>query len=714
MKHLANLIAVLVFALALAGLVIMPANARQAGPGPIGAAAAVGDEPVFTPDSSIKYALSDLAGIPEEYRKYIRYLSMYNLKASDRKKLAQTVSFVVNSLSVKKNIKIPVYVGNSQETVIRINLSDYGIDPKDWDDLGKNGSGIKPIPDPYFHSKAAKIKTQIDAKVAASVTPAKTQKVIKYRIETRFDPRFGGNVQVQVPYEEEVPVTSEQAPPATAATISSTDKGVPGIDAPEKTALVAAAWLDPATNGLLKQGTHSDFPMLRADWFVVNAIQPPAYYKFYKLGDNIKDFEKLVGANVAESILLRGADKAVVTTSSVARNNRTLTRGGTLNGGYIWISHDTLNSVGDRKYMINLLNEKFDATEVLATLPNKLYVWFLTDGAGKRVDFADPNVAIDSTATDKIVRCGRSCMICHSDGIRPIEDRVRKITDVLTDRDQIRLLIPDFNDYQRVIDLFGSNLDKQIVDDAQIYANAVSLATGLTMQKNAQQLGHYYNLYAENTVSIEVAARECGLPLGEFVALIKKRSKDDVVLGLFKGAGMQARRDQWEDSFQEIMLEIINDRLQMAPTKPVMPPTPNWNSGPPVANPEAKDDGPPEANQVRVLTTPGGQVKLKRKNPEPVDVLAFPHKANQEPPPPTKRQTTLVVTVPERESKLIVNKVEIKSTGITRTFKTPLLPDNEEFVYEMHCVTTHGEETTLTSRTVKFKPGDEVKVDLSK
>lgn len=757
---LRRLFAAVLIGVMAAAAVVLPAQTPA--DVPAATAKAEAPDPIYSPDSSVQYALADLAGIPEEHQPYIRYLSMYNLPAVDRKKAAQTVSFVVNSLSRRKQIRIPVYVGNSGETVIRINLFDYDIDPKDWDDLGKNGSGIKPVPDPYFHAFKEKIVPPPPVEVDKKVT--KTRSVTKYRTELRYDPRFGGQVQVQVPY---------QATEEYTETVKAEAPGNPAEATKEKI-LVDAPWINAAAIAKLRIWTKSEFPVLRADWFTTNAIQPPAYYKFFKLGNNLKDFEKLVGANLDESLRLRGADKAMVVTSSVARNNRTITRSGTLNGGYIWITNDSLKSVDDRQYAVNLLNAKFDATEVLATLPNRLYVWFLTDGAGKRVDFANPDVAIDSTAADKIVRCGRSCMICHSDGIRPIEDEVRKITELLTNKAQVRLLVPDKKDYEQIVDLFGGNLDKQAVRDAQIYADAVAEANGLDMRKNATQLGFYYDRYAETLLTREMAARECGLTMEDFEKYIKL-STDNVVLGFTKDPIRPVRRDQWERSFQEFMLLLIT-----AKERPVPVPVPqkvapggaeNWGGSPvavpgksptvqppavPVPLPPDKVKEREEGKEPEIQREDDSPLRLRRKVdlgkhalaslvpiPMPKDEEATP----KAPPsyakvdksvndkvakalkgdPPAKTEaaapavpgpkgtvvTTVRIRMQRADAKLVVNKTEIKSTGLVRTFQTPPLPVGQEFTYQFHCFWESGPTTNVTSKEVRFKAGDTVEVDLT-
>lgn len=605
---------------ALAGLVAaLPSNAQ---PPPAPRPAQQVQQVIYTPDTSYQLALADLAGIPANVQPYIRYLSLYNLTPEDRAKMGQTVSFVVNSLSQRKKIQIPFFVGAGDRTVIRINLKDYGIDPKDWDKLGELGSGPKPQPEPYFHTFAEPIETKpFEKRSTKLVTKTrevtkyrdveKTREVTKYRTEIQFRPGYG-NVQVQVPYKEVEKYTDKE--PYTVKEEYTEEADVVDRvnvvqDTFAKRKLVDAPWLTPQIVAQVKKLTYSEMPVYRADWFVANAILPPAYYNFFRLGTKLSDFENLVGADEKKSAKVAGQDKATVVQSTVARNNRTLTRSAALTGGYYWISHDTLKSVDDRQYAINLLDEKFDATEVIASLPNKLQVYFVTNEKLERQDFAPPDIAVDNTSVDRVVRNGRSCMICHSDGIRPIDDEVRAVTDLMRDSAKIKLLVADEKDYDRIKDLFGTNLAKQQFLDSQMYRDAVAEATGLPSEKNAQQLGAFYNQYAEHLLTPEVAAAECGMTVEDFMRVLPL-SKDNVVLGLGKTPVRPVRRDQWERSYQEFMLLCIQAKQAPAVPMPVRPPANKvekdpFGMGDPAATPlepktaepavpdRKKDDGPP-------------------------------------------------------------------------------------------------------------------------
>lgn len=89
-------------------------------------------EILYTADSSIKFAVGDMLTIPAEDQKYMRYFSLYNIPKVKRKEYAATFSFICNSLSRRKKIYIPQFVGVSDETVIRVDIRRYEWNPETW------------------------------------------------------------------------------------------------------------------------------------------------------------------------------------------------------------------------------------------------------------------------------------------------------------------------------------------------------------------------------------------------------------------------------------------------------------------------------------------------------------------------------------------------------------------------------------------------------
>lgn len=510
---------------------------------------------LYDPNSSVKFATGDILTVPIEERKYIRYLSLYNIPKEDRKRFAQIISFMVNSLGRRRQPYIPLFVGASNETVLRINIKDYVWDREVYENFCKKGSGVRPTPEPYFHAFAQELKKVYKTK---TVTKMVTKKVpVKKKVKTGYYDNYGNPTYKEITEYKEKKVEEE---------VEEKVEGDPIL----QRKFIPAPWLDKEAIVVLMKETYSESPIVRADWFLSNICVPPAYYDFLGLGKKLQDFQNLVFTNTELAEKAKSQYKAVVVTSNVARNNRTLTRSPTFTNGYYWESHDSLNSVEDRQYVQNFLNEDFDATEDIGTLPNGLQAYFLTNGDGDRVDFADPNVAVDSSAHDSIVRTGRSCIVCHSSGILPLDDEIRTLTKKLRNSASVKLLVTKKEDAYRVMDLFGSNLDEQIIADQNIYAKAVARVNGLKPEVNAKWFNEFYNDYSEFLLSREDVARELGLAEQDLNKYIKL-SFDPLVLGLTRSPQRPVRRDQWERAFQGLMIIIWGRRQGVQVPAPVQP-----------------------------------------------------------------------------------------------------------------------------------------------
>lgn len=499
---------------------------------------------LYTPDTSVKFAVGDILTIPEHERKFYRYLSLYNIPEEKRPDLAKTISFMVNSLSTRRKIYIPHFVGASDETVIRLDIRDYEWKPEAWDKLAREGSGPRPFPEPYFH-------TFKEEPVMEKQKVKKTVKRIK-KVNTGRRDYYGRPITEDKEVEEEIEVEEEVFTGA------------------RKFQMLVAPWMDHKSIVTLMELTQSESPILRADWFLANVSVAPAYYDFLKLGNNIKDFENLVFADVEAAKKSRTQYKGIVVSSIVARNNRTMFRSGTITDGYYWSTRDSKTSVGERQYAQNILNEKFDATEDIGSLPNGLQAYFLTDGKGNRLDFADPDIAIDNSAADRLVRTARSCIVCHLDGIRPIKDEVRGVTNMLADREQVKLLVTRPSDYYKIEDLFGENLDERIVSDQNFYRKAVAKANGLSSERNAVLFNQFYNDYVEYLLTKEQVSREVGVPMNQLDEYIKL-SNDPIILGLVKTPIRALRRDQWEAGYHRFMTLIMAHKQGMKVIEEVPP-----------------------------------------------------------------------------------------------------------------------------------------------
>ncbi|MBI3295436.1 MAG: SUMF1/EgtB/PvdO family nonheme iron enzyme [Deltaproteobacteria bacterium] len=107
--------------------------------------------------------VKDLRKVDEEDRPFVRYLNLANLYNSsrrgelDRTRLA--VNKLVNSLSMKKDIKNPVIIDGTG-TMLRIDIRDYRWTPELWEEIAQKN----PYPDGIDASKNSKVREQTNTR----------------------------------------------------------------------------------------------------------------------------------------------------------------------------------------------------------------------------------------------------------------------------------------------------------------------------------------------------------------------------------------------------------------------------------------------------------------------------------------------------------------------------------------------------------------------
>lgn len=488
---------------------------------------------ILSPWDAVRLAWQDVQTVPLPRRMYTRYLSFYDKPLTERANYIGCLNFLVNSLSREK-ILTRVHVVDSENSLVRIFLDDYSIDGRKFDSLVQQGSGpaASRTPEPYFYTQLVQ-----DVDVFE-------EKRYVYRDPPRYD--------------------AYRRPLARLPDREVVEKVKTGTRKEKRQA--AAPWIAPDGGraiAYLVAATQSPTPIVRGDWFIANSSISPGYYNLLGLGDFIKDFEKLVFADSKLAEQARSQVKGVVVFSPVALHNRSLTRMPTVAatlGGYYWESHDTNKSVDDRDYVNVLLDEKYDATEVIASLPCGLQAYFLTDGKGKRLDVAVAGVAIDSETIlqDRQIFSARNCIVCHASGIRPINDEVRVLS-----RDKIALLVPDPKQARRIADLyFSHDLGAVVEHDQQLFSASVRAVNGWTGAANGAVFERIVHTYVDAPLTPEVVAREAGVPLDHLKnVLATATGLDHTLTGLLQNPPRPVRRDQWEQSgFSQMMLLLQGNR----------------------------------------------------------------------------------------------------------------------------------------------------------
>lgn len=474
--------------------------------------------------------LSSIKG-PEELR-YYRYLTVHNLPPPMRLEGIKLSSMVINSLSRSDDIVVPA-IGGPDNILIRLNLFDYGIDPKVWDKFGEK--------DPYFHQH---IKQQ------ATVTHILN--------ETQW-------VKTGEPYQKadgkwyyklvEKPVATTVVEPG-----------------PVTTSLAAAAWCDANSMSLLIAKTQSTAPILRADWFITFATLSPQYYDFlgFKKLDDYLDFVAF-----DKRAIKREARATVVTSGAnghcprVSQNNRILRWLPTFNGG-VWETFDYTASVGAKNVINNFLNNKRDAGEYIGNGGNGLQYYFLVNDKNERLDKGDSEIVVDTMAYDTIVRNGRSCIWCHTKGINSFDSQFQlqvgpkpDQSDLgLSGKDGRKMSPKDAIELQQFIrKVFGTPNFTDIVGNGQkTYDAAIKLCNNLSAEENAVLFKKHWELYKEELIDTSRLSWEVGYTEEQIKAALPLRldGRDDgVLLQQLLKPPISIRRDQFEEAFAGLMLRLL-------------------------------------------------------------------------------------------------------------------------------------------------------------
>lgn len=554
-------------------------------------------EPRYHPFVAAKLALADLATIPPERHPYIRWLSLTFATAKERQRYFQSLSFQWNNLSKKQAMSRLVPLENG--LALRVYLDEIGMTPGAWDQLATAGSGPKaarshesyhyqnlvpgipaPAGVPVVRGVPTKSNRPDHATVAMTVEPADA--TITFGA-TRIT-QTGRNREVPVgPFENNHRVTmrlraswpdgrSFEADLNLAAgetvPIRVAPAEAPAAGNPEK--LATAPWLAQEDQGktmlTLTAACQTQYPILRGDWFLYFSSIAPAYYDLLGLGKTKKEFEEFAFTDLKLAAKGHAETRGLILKSTVALHTRTLDFVPTFSGpaGGVWSeSHDFNRSVKDARFFDLILHGKPVAYEVIFNLPNGLQAYGLFDGEEKRLDFAVAEVAIDNETKfqDKQVWTMRNCATCHSQGMRPVDCKVRAISQ----RD-LTILIKDPVIREKVQDRYGHPVEVILSKGVAIYAAAVFTCNGLKPEANATQFEALIWDYFEGPIDLDRAARERGLPTETVRKMLIHANRPEQILqngfnldptlaGFLQNPPEVARRDQFEDTgYPQLMM----------------------------------------------------------------------------------------------------------------------------------------------------------------
>ncbi|MFN9717675.1 MAG: c-type cytochrome domain-containing protein [Planctomycetota bacterium] len=233
-------------------------------------------------------------------------------------------------------------------------------------------------------------------------------------------------------------------------------------------------------------------PILRADWFIITATQPPLYHEFLEIPDTLMDLEHQLQLSLEDNFIQGRLQRAGYAKSGVSMQNRLLERHESPATPYFWISYDFLprRTKGDlARFPLGPVFERNrfphqafeqDGGEIIWSLPNGMQAYMLVRADGGRIDAGPIEVVFDRSAilgTPSIIN-GISCMYCHRAGmITEFRDEIRDADAVGGDaRNKVLELYPKHEDMQKLVlqdqDLFVRALEKTIGPYLKVGADA--------------------------------------------------------------------------------------------------------------------------------------------------------------------------------------------------------------------------------------------------
>ena len=313
----------------------------------------------------------------------------------------------------------------------------------------------------------------------------------------------------------------------------------------------------------LRQQMNCQVPYVYADWFIATASLPPLYHDILDLPTTDSALESQLGVDVARNLQSapgRRVWRAGFNDSGVSEHNRVVERHTSRHGAY-WKSYDFAGSVGAQNVFTHPLSFRQDGGEMIFNLPNGLQAYMIVDALGDRIDVAPTTIVANNAASDPAVRNGLSCIGCHTEGMKTVEDEVRSAierakTPAYDKAQALRLYVPH------------AEMEDYVLQDIERYKVALE-ATGDTFGGLVEPVHRFHEVYRD-ALDAGHAAAAVGLQTDAFLSEIdKKPSLQNLGLTrLLSGGNVQ--RDTWTDIFQPVMTALntkyIPPILPSAPT----------------------------------------------------------------------------------------------------------------------------------------------------
>lgn len=323
----------------------------------------------------------------------------------------------------------------------------------------------------------------------------------------------------------------------------------------------------------------SGMPIVRGDWLITTALQPPLYHDLLQIPENVNELEAFLGLDVEKNIVQGKATRAGFNKSKVSPHANRLIERHTIRDGYYWKSYDFLDTNDPKNAKSNIIrfplgpvfaNNPFpdlafvhDGGEIIFSLPNGLQGYMLVDNGGKRIDAGPEKLVFDFnrvSGTPLIVN-GLSCIACHSQGtIGAPPDEILMNAQVGGEvRDHIQKL-------------YGANVDDLLTSDREFFMASLNKIFLPWQQDSRKTLGmrtdgkEPVGLIAKRYRTLALGLNEVAAELGvkdevlENAVRYNPRIQELGLKGLVQGGVIN--RDEWQKpinlrtTFQRVALEL--------------------------------------------------------------------------------------------------------------------------------------------------------------
>ena len=318
--------------------------------------------------------------------------------------------------------------------------------------------------------------------------------------------------------------------------------------------------------------------MINADWFIATASSPPLYNEILSLPATDKQLEERLEVDVTDNILtapgIRVA-RAGFNNSGVSNHNRVVERHTSRYGAY-WRSYDFAGSAGNQNIFTHPLAFAHDGGEIIFNLPNGLQGYYLVDGNGFRLDEAPVSIVSNPAASDPTVRNGLSCIGCHIEGMKEVDDQVRTVIQETANpaynkNHALRLYVED------------NMMDTLVMTDTVRYQRALQLTGGDIT--DIEPVSRFHEAF-HRTIDATHASALVGMPTETFLERIRTDAGlQEVGLLALDSEGGSVKRDTWTESFQDIVGALdyptpigdtpVDTRPDIIPGRPVNVPDAN-------------------------------------------------------------------------------------------------------------------------------------------